>query len=171
VNWVHPTRLPIVNIEQLSPVEIAQHMIRGIDAANVGLKHFEIQNTFPPNQIEGYAYLPAIAIPVPAKPMFECPQDHLNVLTEAIPQVDRLIVVGWRGGREQHFTGLFRKLQRFVSVIIGAGSEKDAQQTEEELQKAGVRGHYNRYFGGFSKFIKHEQALDALLSTQVSQIR
>jgi hypothetical protein len=51
----------------MSPLGIAQHMIRGIDAANAGLKHFEIQDTFPPNQIEGYPYLPAIAIPVSAK--------------------------------------------------------------------------------------------------------
>jgi hypothetical protein len=27
VNWVHPTRLPVVDFEQFSPLEIAHHMI------------------------------------------------------------------------------------------------------------------------------------------------
>jgi hypothetical protein len=94
VNWVHPSRLPILNIGRLDPFEIAQHMIRGIDAANVDFGHFEIEDAIPPNHMETRACLPAIAIPVPAKPSFECPQDHVHVLTRMIPEVDKLVVVG-----------------------------------------------------------------------------
>jgi hypothetical protein len=165
VNWVHPMLLPIVSIEQLTPLEISQHLIRGIDAANVSLNGFEIQNEIPPPRIRHCAYLPAIAIPVQAKSSFECPQDHVNVLNEAIPQVDKLIVVGWRG-QEQHFTGLFQKLQRRVSVLIVAGNEKDTEQTKTALKEAGVRGVYTEYSRGFSNFIRDEPLIDKFLSTQ-----
>jgi hypothetical protein len=65
---------------------------------------------------------------------------------------------------------IISKLQKFVSVLIVAGSKEDAEQTRAELQKAGVRGHYTHYFGGFIKFIKYKQSLGDFLSTQVSQI-
>jgi hypothetical protein len=170
VNWVHPTRLPIEHIERLSPLEIAHRMIRSIDAASVDLKYFDIQDTFPPNHMETRACLPAIAIPVPAKPTFECPQNHVNVLTEAIPEVDKLVVVGWRG-QERHFTGLFQKLQRRVTVLIVAGKEEDAHQTRAALEGAGVHGVYTEYSKGFSHFIRDEHLIDKFLSEQIVQGR
>jgi hypothetical protein len=165
VNWVHPTRLPFVDIEQLSPLDIAQHLIRGIDAANVSLNHFEIQNEIPPPRIEHFAYLPAIAIPVQAKSSFECPQDHVNVLTRVIPEVDKLVVVGWRG-QERHFTGLFKLLRKHVAVLIVAGKEKDAHETRAALEVAGVNGVYTPYHKGFSSFIRNEHNIDSFLSIQ-----
>ena len=168
VNWVHPTRLPLANIEQRRPIEIAQHMIRNIDAANVDLKYFAMQDTFPPNHMETRACLPAIAIPVPAKPSFECPQDHVKVLNEAIPKVDKLIIVGWRG-QEHHFTGLFNEVRKFISVIIVAGNKDDARQTTAALKAAGVDGTYTECTEGFSKFIRDEPSIDRFLSTQVSR--
>lgn len=165
VNWVHPTRLPIENIGRLSPLEIAHRMIRSIDAASVDLKYCDIQDTFPPNHMETRACLPAIAIPVPAKPTFECPQNHVNVLTEAIPAIDKLIVVGWRG-QERHFTGLFKLLRRHVAVLIVAGDDKDAQQTRTALEGAGVKGVYTPYPKGLSNFIRDEHLIDKFLSIQ-----
>jgi hypothetical protein len=53
----------------------------------------------------GQTIYPAITIPVEGKQDFECPEDHLVALTEALPQMDRLIVIGWRAA-EEHFLDL-----------------------------------------------------------------
>jgi len=165
VNWAHPTRLPIPNIERMSSNGVAQQMIRGIDSASVSLKDFEIQNTFPPTQIEGFAYLPAIAIPVQAKSSFECPEDHVNVLTRVVPEVDKLVIVGWRG-QEHRFTGLFKLLQRHVAVLIVAGDETDVYKTRAALEAAGLDGVYTPYPHGFSNLIRDEPIIDRFLSIQ-----
>lgn len=170
VNWVHPSRLPIMNIEQLDPIGIAHYMIRGIDAASVGFQHFEIQNAIPPPHIEHFAYLPAIAIPVPAKSSFECPQDHVDFLTRMIPEIDKLVVVGWRG-QERHFTELFKLLRKHLAVLIVAGNDKDAEQTQVELEMAGVSGVYTRYPAGFSHLIREKHLIDEFLSIGSVQIQ
>jgi hypothetical protein len=165
VNWVRPTRLPIENIEQIRPNEIAQYMIRGIDAANVYDETFVLHASVPPRHIGRFPCLPAIAIPVQAKSSFECPQDHVTALTRVIPDVDKLVVVGWRG-QELHFTSLFKLLRKDIAVLIVAGDDKDAQQTRTALEGAGVKGHYALHPGGFSDLIRKEHLIDEFLSIE-----
>jgi len=49
--------------------------------------------------------LPAIAIPVQTKGVFECPSSHIEELQAMIPNVTELLVVGWKG-REAHFISM-----------------------------------------------------------------
>jgi hypothetical protein len=49
--------------------------------------------------------IPALAIPTAVKSTFICPRDHLETLREAIPQVTRILIVGWKAA-EQHFLEL-----------------------------------------------------------------
>jgi hypothetical protein len=52
---------------------------------------------------------PAIAIPMATKggDDFACPQQHIDYLTQVIPEVSDLVLIGWRG-QEQHFHYLWR---------------------------------------------------------------
>jgi hypothetical protein len=36
------------------------------------------------------------------KAKFECPKEHPSALIEAIPQIDRILVIGWQA-TEEHF--------------------------------------------------------------------
>ena len=40
--------------------------------------------------------IPALAIPVVNKQEYECPKLHLEVLDSCLPQITKLLVVGWR---------------------------------------------------------------------------
>ena len=44
-----------------------------------------------------FGVVPAIAIPAEPKAQFVCPKDHLTALTRALPHVDNVLCIGWRG--------------------------------------------------------------------------
>jgi len=56
----------------------------------------------------GRPIVPAIAIPVENKSVFECPPSHVAELTGVLSKVDKLLIVGWRAS-ETAFLNLLRK--------------------------------------------------------------
>src|SRR5207247_9482051 len=60
---------------------------------------------------------PAIAIPTVSKATFECPIDHLNALQTVLPQVTKIITIGWRI-KEEHFLNLLSTHPRRKCSII-----------------------------------------------------
>ena len=48
----------------------------------------------------------AIALPVETKNEFEFPEAHLKKLRSVIPEVTRILIIGWRG-TEEHFLKLW----------------------------------------------------------------
>lgn len=54
--------------------------------------------------------VPAIAIPVQTKTedTFEWPAGHLGLLRSILPQVEQILIIGWRG-KEAHFLNLLRE--------------------------------------------------------------
>jgi hypothetical protein len=86
-----------------------------------------ISNTFvlcPPANMglaDGNPVFPAIAIPVEKKDLFACPQIQIDRLTQALPEVSKILVIGWRA-TEAHFLELLRRgLRSNVQVHIVAG--------------------------------------------------
>lgn len=54
--------------------------------------------------------VPAIAVPTISKSGFECPPDHQQVFRQTLPDVNRVLVVGWRGA-ESHVHDALREFQ------------------------------------------------------------
>jgi hypothetical protein len=117
-------------------------------------------------------YFSVIAVPTVTKNNFECPQAHLDVLKAAIPEVTRLLIIGWHG-TEQHFLELWGKPEApgripRIQIVDGRGSEENpgerAQAVERNLFDAGLQGDAVRlYVNGFSGFVA-EGALAVFLS-------
>src|SRR2546422_9217433 len=59
-----------------------------------------------PGILEGHYTYPAIALPVETKNEFEFPDAHLKKLRDVIPEVTRVLIIGWRG-TEEHFLKLW----------------------------------------------------------------
>ncbi len=82
---------------------------------------------------------PAIAIPVEKKSEFACPQTHVEQLVEALPQVSKILVIGWRA-TEGHFLNLLGNritgLKPGVHLCIVAGSQPDAEETNAKFHRA-----------------------------------
>jgi SIR2-like protein len=102
---------------------------------------------------------PAIAIPVEKKRSFECPQYMLDELIALLPQVSKILVIGWRA-TEAHFLALLKeKLSRSVHMWIVAGQQGEDIKDRicrEMLPKNVPIASVDR--GGFTDFILSRRA-------------
>jgi hypothetical protein len=109
--------------------------------------------------------LPALAIPATGKADFICPKAHLESLDGIIPQVTKIVIVGWRAG-EQHF---LRRLaqglgEKNVKVLAVRGGVDGAKETLRTLEGAGIKGDFQPDPGGFSDFVVNNR-VEAFLSS------
>jgi hypothetical protein len=108
---------------------------------------------------DGVAAIPAIAIPLKAKSEFELPQAHRNVLTICLGEARQILTIGWRGA-EGHFLDLLHTHNRSAfKVYCVAGSIADAEQTQANMQSAGIEGEYKLFGDGFTSFIANNAGL------------
>jgi SIR2-like protein len=145
------------HIERAASLDITDQFVR-IDQYPVGL--FE----------ERIGLVPAIAIPVEKKTDFECPQSHLNELKRLLPQVDRLLLIGWRA-TEDHFLTLLRdNLKGPLLAQVVAGAENEARNIARSLQDGPFSGLTVRWEyapAGFTDFVVNRRA-ETILSRSAS---
>jgi hypothetical protein len=98
--------------------------------------------------------LPALAIPAVGKSDFILPKTHLESLRDVVPQVTKILVVGWKAA-EQHFLKLLAQGlgERGVKVLAVCGSVGAARETLQALESAGIKGDLQADPGGFSDFV------------------
>ncbi|HEX6573863.1 MAG TPA: hypothetical protein VF042_02740 [Gemmatimonadaceae bacterium] len=103
----------------------------------------------------GELFVPAIAVPVVQKSEFECPREHLNTLKAMLPEVDRILAIGW-ASNEKHFLKLLRAgLTMPPSMCSVSGSEDWSKSTLENLMSSGFAfGRTHAFPMGFSEFIE-----------------
>jgi len=135
----------------------AQQMIANVE--RIGLTDtFEVYETAA-NGFSGPPLYPAIAIPITnkAENAFECPHEHLRQLTELIPNVKKVLTVGWRG-REQNFLSLFATLRDQIAVTTIADTVEHANETFKAIESVAAHGIGARgYFDGFSQTVRDER--------------
>lgn len=170
VNWAHPVEIALSNSHLMSPEGIAKSLIDRADRLSIVSQSFEVIEGCPASKTQhGMLLFPALAIPVESKDQFECPAQHLAGLEKCIPQVDKILVIGWQA-REQHFLRMLReRLKPDVSVLIICANQLEAQDTAAQLSHANIKAHvvcYAKY--GFSDFAL-DNNLDSFLATTVSR--
>lgn len=112
----------------------------------------------------GQILFPALAIPVETKLSFECPPEHLEVLGECLPKVEKILVIGWRA-MEQHFLTLLREgLSKNVRIMAVSGREDEAIKTLDRIRAAGIEGEFSASDGRFTDFIVKRRGVDFLKS-------
>jgi hypothetical protein len=108
---------------------------------------------------------PAISIPVENKDDFNCPTEHVEALARCIPEVTRIVTVGWRAS-ESHFLEMLRKpltgLKGIPDLVIVSGSHQGAEETRCNL---GIpeNGRYLWIDSGFSGLINNLHQLEDFL--------
>jgi hypothetical protein len=79
---------------------------------------------------------PAIAIPVENKTDFQCPKLMLDALKQLLPDVSRVITIGWRAS-EAHFLDLMAMhLRPGVGTYVVAGTPKEAEEVRTSIMRA-----------------------------------
>lgn len=107
---------------------------------------------------------PAIAIPVQTKSdeYFECPRAHLDSLNEMLPEITKILIVGWQA-REAHFLQMLRsKLPRLDSIMVVGASASDAEGILRHFSTE-IRYRVAREYvadGGFTSFIVNQDGHD-----------
>ena len=109
--------------------------------------------------------IPAVAVPVEHKDAsyFECPAEHRELLGDLLPEIDRLIVVGWRD-TEDHFLDLWKgcPTSKEVSGQVISGTEAGAATACERLMGIGLHGSLTPIVGGFTNYLR-DRKLDSFL--------
>lgn len=118
----------------------------------------EVSSTFemtikgqPPS--DGNAWYPAIAIPVEAKKDFECPEGHLFVLESLIPQITRILTVGWRATEGHFLARLKERLSKSVEFVACSGSPAGSAETVANIRDAGIDGVFDPLNAGFTEMV------------------
>jgi hypothetical protein len=90
--------------------------------------------------------VPALAVPIAGKMDFECPDEHIKVLTERLPQITHVLIIGWRGA-EQHAIELLdgrgqpdQGLMPGYALGLVSGDADGISETAENLAVPGRRG-------------------------------
>jgi hypothetical protein len=117
---------------------------------------------------DGRIGFPALAIPVENKSEFVCPPEHLKALADVIPQVTKIISIGWRG-TEQNFLNMLRSpltgLKGGVDLMVVSGDVEGVRQTNINLGLVNPRPgrRYPTIIAGFSGLIRNIDQLEQFL--------
>lgn len=110
------------------------------------------------NSGQGFAYLPAIAIPLVTKDEFECPPDHLQKLQDTLPKVTKILFIGWQGKDDKFLDLLSRFTPSLRQCMFVSGTEAEAKKVAGNVMaKFGERAKGITTVpatGGFSDFIQ-----------------
>jgi hypothetical protein len=104
---------------------------------------------------------PAIALPTTGKAGFECPSEHLKALHEDVANMDRLLVVGWKG-QEEHFMKVLGRQAGRVEAHVVSGGAKEAIDVGSRIARRVKSLRLVPFGGGFSDYVQ-QGAIDALL--------
>jgi hypothetical protein len=154
VDWGYrvDTKLPIVRESNGHVWQIAWEVIRRY--ADLAISpNIEKVDERPPKPQSDKAYTPALALPVDTKSQFVCPPNHLVFLTENLPKVKWILIIGWRG-MEAHFIELLKQhLPRDVSVLAVCGDAQAGEQTIERVRGFSIGNKHEVSPDGFSSFV------------------
>jgi hypothetical protein len=76
---------------------------------------------------------PALSIPVENKDEFSCPSEHVEALERILPQVSKVMTIGWRATEADFLGMLHSKLTGQPELIVISGDNKGVQETAHNL--------------------------------------
>ncbi len=161
INWAREVRTDIPYIHDLNGPSVAKEVIQR--SANLEIsKLYSVIDEYPPAAHTNFAMFPAIAIPVETKLNFECPEEHVNALKEFLPQVSKILVIGWRATEAPFLEMLKQELRQQVLAIVVAGGKEGSEQAMQNILSKGISARYFPIDSGFTDFILSRQGEEFL---------
>ena len=169
VNWGRIVRSPDLreHIHQ-ERIELARHLIRNYSELRISQEYVLI-GEYPPSPRPPHVLFPALAIPVETKLDFECPPEHVAALKSFIPEVTKILIIGWRA-TEQPFLDLLKNGLRSARphFFIVNGERSASENTMNKIMRFGIPGNYTvseQSEFGFSELIRQQKVDEFLSST------
>jgi|CXWL01.1.fsa_nt_gi hypothetical protein len=153
VNWGRVVSTPLPGKILDNPSLMATELITRYGTHNI-TKIYVMADGTPPISQEDRGISPALAIPVEEKVAFECPEDHLDKLKSFLPEVTKILTIGWRAA-EKPFLDLLRQGVRSkrIQTLIVNGNADECIAADRNLTQTGVSGQYQIHPEGFTDFI------------------
>jgi len=172
-NWAHEVITSIDNLRGRDQLQVATEIIDRRPDLEIG-KSYEIvtqslgdiQRGYPIGKSGEKPVLPALAIPVENKPGDEIPAEHRKVLDECLPQITKILVIGWRANESRFLKTLAegignnpRSVQCMVVSRTEASGSKVGSKISESLRAGGVHADsFQVSKGGFTSAIRNHEA-------------
>lgn len=161
VDWAREVDTPIDDISNKNTWQVGQELIDRAAEINIS-DRFRMVTEHPIGKLGEKPAFPAIAIPLERKDTFECPAPHLEKLTGFIPEVTKILVIGWKATDQSFLDLLTKHLHREVFVMTVAGSEEASRSVAERLERGGIKGEFLPWKGGFTDLVIRRGADDFL---------
>ncbi len=157
VNWAREVDTPVENIANRNVWEVLQELIE--KAADLVIsRRYRMVDEYPIGKSDQGALFPALAIPVEQKQDYECPPEHLEALRACLPEVKKVLIIGWRA-TERHFLQLLAEnLRHELHVLAVLGGPAEAGAAMERLQREGIQGQFVASESGFTSFVVRREA-------------
>ena len=157
INWGREVSTPVSNVDGRTEWDIGRELIQRADQLDVSSR-FRIVEQIPIGKLGDVPLFPAIAIPVETKNEFECPEAHLECLKSLLPQITKILIIGWRG-TEQHFLNLLAdSLTLGIPTCVVAGNVEEERAVLERIRLGGISVGGTESDGGFTDFITRRGA-------------
>src|SRR5262245_58717050 len=163
INWgrLIEKTTPLQKLHKLPDDKIADAFIRQapeIAEWKAVTKNYALIQGLSVRKVDETAVCPAIAIPFESKEDFECPRSHLRELVKCIPEITKLLIIGWYATDAYPFLKRLSGLQANLRVHIVCGNSTQGDGVVTRMKTIPVDGVYSVEDAGFSQFIRSENA-------------
>ena len=162
VNWGREVHIGFpANLNMTDPRSVLRYLIENASDPEI-TDRFAICHPSSMGLADGRTpVLPAIAIPVEKKRMFECPSYMIETLKSVLPHVTKMILIGWRA-TEEHFLGLLKQHLNpgvYISIVSANGTEAEEVRVKIAQFLLNNRPDFSpEQINGFTQFILSRRA-------------
>jgi len=154
IDWAHQIRN--LQTQRSTSRDLIADIINSAPSLDVDSESYEIVSENP-LQRPPKPLFPALAIPVENKQNYECPEQHRIVLEDCLPQVTKLLIIGWRANDSLFVETMAKGLSKDARIMVVSGSGEGANEVivkiSARLRAAGHTGDFLASKPGFSNFI------------------
>jgi len=158
LNWGREVEPPVDHVGAVGDQELVVELIDRAASLKVTERYHVVNQRSIVRLDAQRPLVPAIALPLLRKGAFECPAEHLKALDECLPQVRRLLVIGWRATDAPFLELIHNRGRQAVRGVVVAGMPELAREVITNLKNNLDRpGEFLSSAGGFTDFIvQHE---------------
>jgi hypothetical protein len=161
VNWAHGVNTEIRDIGNRFALDVANELIERRTDLNILQDFLIIKSPLgdPERRLPSETpWFPALAIPVESKQEYECPQEQLKALQDCIPQVNKILLIGWRASEKSFLQLLKEKLgETRVHMMAVDGSARGSNESMGRLVQEGIQGTLHSTTYGLSSFVTRRE--------------
>ncbi len=134
INWAHPIRN--FQSHRSSSQDLISEIIASAPFLDVESGTYEIVSEDPFRRDPRKPLFPALAIPVENKQRdhYECPQEHWKVLEQSLPQVTKVLIIGWRATENDFLDTLVKGITKRVRIMVVSGDPERYRRSNSENQ-------------------------------------